>query len=420
MMDGARHGLDTAAVRLPTGVLRVTAQGNPGYALGELCGFAARNNPKRGFLFLSKVLGKHWPSPVAAMSRVHVELADRVTQLVPPGEATVFVGMAETATGLGQGVFEAYLRHGQGPGIYAQTTRYMLADACPLPFDEAHSHATRQHLYLPEAADLRDRMCSARTAVICDDEASTGRTFAELVRALRVVNPDLCRVILVLLTDFSGGQAEQRVRELSGIEQVHAVSVLRGAYDFEWASGFELTAPAPAFGEVGCRRAYQSVYSGRLGLQAPIQLPREIVQTCVALRRRGPALVVGTGEFMHPAYCLARELAAHGSAESPAVYVQSTSRSPILRGADVRHMLSVADPYGEGIPNYLYNYRRERYAQVYVVHETPAGGHAEDTVRAIGGVRGCVEVNLLDGTVLEHCGRRPLPAGRDLSSWGLA
>lgn len=123
---------------------------------------------------------------------------------------------------------------------------------------------------------------------------------------------------------------------------------------------------------------------------------------------------------MHPAYCLARELAAHGSAESPAVYVQSTSRSPILRGADVRHMLSVADPYGEGIPNYLYNYRRERYAQVYVVHETPAGGHAEDTVRAIGGVRGCVEVNLLDGTVLEHCGRRPLPAGRDLSSWGLA
>jgi hypothetical protein len=410
------------SVRLPTGVLHVDVDASAGddFRLEDLCGFGARNNPKRGFLFLSKVLGKHWPSPVASMSRLHNELANRVAQLVPAGEDALFVGMAETATGLGQGVFESYVRRGQGPGVYAQTTRYTLADACPLPFDEAHSHATRQFLYLPEASNLRDRVCSARTVVICDDEASTGRTFAELVRALRVVNPHLCRVVLVLITDFSGGQAEQRVRDLSGIGQVHTVSVLRGTYDFEWAGGLDLPAPPPAFGEAGCRRAYQSAFSGRLGLDAPIHLPLEAVQSCVALRARGPALVVGIGEFMHPAFCLARELAAYGHAQSPAVYVQSTSRSPILRAADVRHVLPVTDPYGEGIPNYLYNYRREWYAQVYVVHETHADGPVQEALRQIGGATGCVEINLRDAVVREHQSHTRRPVARALQERGFA
>src|SRR6476661_6368122 len=73
----------------------------------ELLGFAARANAKRGFLFLSKVLGKHWPVKPSAMIEIH----DRLAATVPATEGpVVFIAMAETAIGLGQGVFEAWLR----------------------------------------------------------------------------------------------------------------------------------------------------------------------------------------------------------------------------------------------------------------------------------------------------------------------
>ena len=50
-------------IELPNGILHVTAQPDA-VDIDELCGFAARINPKRGFLFVSKVLGRHIPVSV--------------------------------------------------------------------------------------------------------------------------------------------------------------------------------------------------------------------------------------------------------------------------------------------------------------------------------------------------------------------
>ena len=68
--------------------------------------------------------------------------------------------------------------------------------------------------------------------------------------------------------------------------------------------------------------------------------------------------------------------------------------------------MTLPDNYGEGIPNFLYNYRREEYSQVFVVHETPSDGPIRDTVAAIAGDIGCVEVNLQTGAVLQVAGAR--------------
>lgn len=66
--------------------------------------FAGRRNNRRGFLFVSKVLGKHYPAMPSAMREISRRLAletAAVTGTEFPGSITA-LAMAETATGLGR------------------------------------------------------------------------------------------------------------------------------------------------------------------------------------------------------------------------------------------------------------------------------------------------------------------------------
>jgi hypothetical protein len=139
-------------VELPTGWLSVQVR-EAAFPLETLCGFAARNNRKRGFLFVSKVLGKHWPACPSLMRRVHTHLAASLD--LGPGPWT-FVAMAETATGLGQGIFEATLdRHPGADALFLHSTRYRVAGRPYLTFQESHCHAPDHYLYLPTAPYTR-------------------------------------------------------------------------------------------------------------------------------------------------------------------------------------------------------------------------------------------------------------------------
>lgn len=71
---------------------------------------------------------------------------------------------------------------------------------------------------------------------------------------------------------------------------------------------------------------------------------------------------------MHPAFRIGRALELEGRN----VRVQSTTRSPILCGADISQRLVFKDNYGEGIPNYLYNVDPNAYARIILCHETPS------------------------------------------------
>ncbi|MDO9353947.1 MAG: phosphoribosyltransferase domain-containing protein, partial [Solirubrobacteraceae bacterium] len=344
------------------------------------CAFAARNNPKRGFLFVSKVLGKHWPSPPAEMLAAHTALAER---LPPAGDRpAVFIGMAETATGLAQGVFEARLkRHGEGSAIYVQTTRYPLAGARMLAFEERHSHAQNLRLHLPESPALHDAFMNARPLVLVDDELSTGNTFLGLIDAYRQANPALERVCAVALTDFMGASGRARFVAEAGVEEVQVISLLSGAFNFEPDPTFRATPPAAAQATVGCRRAFVGDYSARLGTGSLLQMPPALLdRLTVELPAGAPVLVLGCGEFMHPSTVLGHALAQRGHD----VRVQSTTRSPILVGADIRCKLTLEDPYGEAIPNYLYNVDPRDYGAVLLCCETPASDALACTLRQLG------------------------------------
>ncbi|MBC7966997.1 MAG: phosphoribosyltransferase domain-containing protein, partial [Fuerstia sp.] len=96
----------THEVRLRSGLLRVMTHATE-IPLEELCGFGSRRSQRRGFVFVSKVLGKHWP----VRPQVFQDCCDRLTaQLTRFVEPAVIVAMAETATGLGHGIFESWLK----------------------------------------------------------------------------------------------------------------------------------------------------------------------------------------------------------------------------------------------------------------------------------------------------------------------
>jgi hypothetical protein len=380
------------SVALPTGTLDVTlAQGAS--EADDLLGFAARANAKRGFLFLSKVLGKHWPVTPSTMIAVH----DRLAATVPVTDGpVVFIAMAETAIGLGQGVFEAWLRaHPGQPALFIHTTRYRAGSGELIEFEEAHSHAPRQFLHLPVDPALRDLLLSARTLVLVDDEASTGNTFLNLTDACRRLNPGIERVHLATITNFMGPGATAGLSGRFGLP-VTMGALLEGEYRFTPGQYTAPAAPAQRFDADADRGA--STRFGRLGLSAALPLPGMLAARLAQEFAPGARVaVLGTGEFMHPATLLGCALERLGVD----VKVQSTTRSPILTWGAVSHALSFADNYGEGVPNFIYNIAPGQYDHVLVCHETAAGP-------ALGELAGLLDARLFHFLLENHVEEIPV------------
>lgn len=353
-------------VALPTGELHLTVERSD-YRFDDIMGFAARDNARRGFLFLSKVLGKHWPVRPAAMTAIHERLAADVPDLPGP---VVFIAMAETAIGLGQGVFEAWLRRHPGQAaLFLHSSRYRVGDGALIEFAEAHSHAPRQFLHLPPGPAERALFDSARALVLVDDEASTGNTFLNLSHACRAHSPAIERVHLATITNFMGAQhsAAAALSARFGLPVTLAAPV-SGAYRFTPGAFSPSAAPAQRF-DAAADRGAQAGF-GRHGLRralaAPSALATRLAQQVAPGER---VLVLGTGEFMHAPYLLGAALEQLGVD----VVVQSTTRSPILTWGAVAAALSFPDNYGEGVANFIYNVRRGQYQHVWIGHETAPG-----------------------------------------------
>ena len=355
------HMLARRSVQLPTGTLELALDEGAEEA-DALLGFAARANAKRGFLFLSKVLGKHWPVTPSNMLAIHARLA----ATVPPVDGPiVFIAMAETAIGLGQGVFEAWLRaHPGREALFIHTTRYRVGSGELIEFEEAHSHAPRQFLHMPDDPALRALLLGARTLVLVDDEASTGNTFLNLTGACRRLNPGIARVHLATITNFMGREATAALSARFGLP-VTMGALVGGEYRFTPGDYVAPDEAAQRFDPQADRGA--STRFGRLGLRAALPAPEALAERLRKEFAPGATVaVLGTGEFMHAATLLGAALERRGVD----VKVQSTTRSPILTWGAVGRALRFPDNYGEGVANFVYNIAPGQYDHVLVCHET--------------------------------------------------
>jgi hypothetical protein len=368
------RNLAGVSVSLPTGRLDVSVR-RAELPLDALCGFGARRNPRRGFLFVSKVLGRHLPVRPSTMRDVHRRLARRL-----PGELpgpVVVLGLAETAIALGRGVFEEYVRAtGREDVLFLQSTRYHLRRPVAFRFSEEHSHASAHLVYRPDDARADELLRTARSLIVVDDEASTGKTFVNIVAAFRREFPAIEHVAFAVITDWRPAAAP-RVALPEGV-QSHDASVLEGEYAFTPADRPPIAMPkAEGSGEL--KDALLSRNDGRFGLlagAAATSMP-EVSLPDLAGRR---VLVLGTGEFVYPPYLLAAGLERAGAE----VWCQATTRSPALVGDAIGCALEFPDNYADGINNYVYNVRPGDYDDVLICYETPAETVQPELVRTLG------------------------------------
>ena len=361
--------------QLPTGALQVMVH-EQDYSLDSLMGFAARANAKRGFLFLSKVLGKHWPVRPARMQEIHETLASQIDADLP--EPIVFIAMAETAVGLGQGVFEAFQRkHPHKSLLFIHTTRYHIDGYQLIEFEEAHSHAPRQFIHMPKEAKSQDKLLQAQAMVIIDDEASTGNTFLNLKNAVSKLNPHLKRLHLSTITNFMGKERNDNLTQRFAMP-VTIGAALSGEYKFEQGEYTVPEASAQSFASSVDRGA--SPAFGRVGTDRTFQIKKNFIEEILPdLPEQSKILVLGTGEFMHPAFVLGRLLENQGHD----VFVQSTTRSPILQWGSVSSIAKFPDNYGEGIANFVYNVVDRQYDVILLCHETPVNEALLEISRSI-------------------------------------
>lgn len=351
-------------VSLPTGTLSIRVDDTE-LPLDQLCSFAARRNPNRGFLFVSQVLGKHIPVAPSRVRDIHSRLARQVALKDLPGPVVV-IGMAETAIALGHGVHDELVRlTGRDDVIFLHSTRYRVKQPVAIEFLEEHSHAADHIIYQPADPEQALMLRYARTLVLVDDEASTGKTFVNLVREMRKIMPHLDDVVTVVITDWRGPERTKHTHAQIPL-RCRSVAILEGEYQFQAAPDLVAVQMPKVTGNGGLKDEFIRANFGRLslrGLLTPAQL------RCTELPQLGKrVLVLGTGEFAYPPFLLAAELEARGHE----VFYQSTTRSPIIPGLAIETVLTFTDNYGDNIPNFVYNAQRSPYDSVLICHETPA------------------------------------------------
>ncbi len=366
----------TLTAALPAGMLRVHI-GKSLLPPHELFTFAARRNPRRAFLFLSKVLGKHLPVAPEKMAATHVRLAAMLPPDMP--QPVLFIGMAETATALGQGIFEVWqAQHPGASALFLHSTRHQICDTEAFDFAEPHSHAPQQWLMLPPNQEFRTQLAKMRALVLVDDEMSTGRTLLNLTQLCLRLAPKLECVHVLCLTDFSSQAARESWQQNCQLP-ASRTALLHGEWEFvpheneapkaALETMAQATSPAP-LGDGGF---------GRCGITHRLSLNNECLarwtRRLSALPTGAPVLVLGTGEFMFPAFKLALALQQRTAAR---VMNAATTRSPIELWGSIERRFSFTDNYGEGIANFLYNFHADDWAHTIICHETPvtSGLHA--------------------------------------------
>ncbi|HBV86398.1 MAG TPA: hypothetical protein DEF42_07025 [Desulfosporosinus sp.] len=396
--------------------------------LQVLFSLAARKNKKRGFLFVSNVLGKHVPvNPflplltgvalaVQFMSRIHnlnhVDTQDIVQALkmkadprkvyeavltkplfVLP-EDTLFIGFAETATALGHAVFSVF-----DNAHYLHTTRdqipFLLAE---LNFNEDHSHAVNHRCYPEDPEFFRN----PKTIVLIDDEITTGNTALNIIRAINVKFPKTNYVVLSLL-DWRTAKDRANYREL---EQqldlrIDTISLLEGEIEvsgepfYEQIDQLDLVSDSYIPDEFKVTEDYKflnlpdviSVFSvdstgyqspspylkltGRFGLssrenQELLTLARDIGKVLKGDRVGKKTLCLGTGEFMYFPMLISAYM-------GKGICYHSTTRSPIYPFPKpqygIQNGFSYPCPDDPGITNFVYNVPLMHYDEAYLFLE---------------------------------------------------
>jgi len=321
--------------------------------LNDLIGFASRENEKRGFLFVSKVLGKHIPVKPSVMRSIYDELADLCTI----DSHTHVIGMAETATGLGAGVADSLSRKNPALNVFYQhTTRHQLNHPVWFTLDEIHSHAVDHILYRPNES-VYQGVQSCERLILVDDEMTTGRTLLQLAKGVLERVPSIKELIIVTLVSWLKNDKMKIFEEFS--VPVKFVQLIKGEFSFK--ANPEFSAQLPENVDDGVCYEHSRKDLGRTGLEMPYVLSKTTDLLHSELNEA--MVVVGTGEHLYYPFLLAEQLE-----KKTDVLFQSTTRSPILKGDAIQRKIRF--PVTNGKVNFIYNLPTDRQKLVLCESES--------------------------------------------------
>lgn len=347
-------------IQLSRGNIRVHVhQHHPHWALDDLLDFAERINPKRAFLFVSKILGKHIPVEPSTMQRSYRDLAALIPQnLTGP---ILVVGMAETAVGLGAGIYRELKPDYGESALFVTTTRHLVSDLPTLGlFLEEHSHAQDQFILSSHDTLKHAHMLTSRTLILVDDEISTGKTFKNLILSLQHAGlKQIERVILVTLVNW----AEDYLDDLDVNVPIEVVSLLHGHW--EWQANTEHHAISMPDVSATAQHAARIIAPHDWGRE-PSFLNCQPWSKVKVQHAGEKILVLGSGEFSWIPFLIAEQLEQQGAE----VYYSSTTRSPIMQGHAIQSICHFQDNYGLNIANFAYNVRHQQFDRVLLIVET--------------------------------------------------
>ncbi|MGL5334631.1 MAG: phosphoribosyltransferase domain-containing protein [Enterovibrio sp.] len=364
--------------KLSTGLLTVVSSHSK--PLEHLFEIAERRNPKRAFLFVSKILGRHIPVKPSVMRTSYQSLAAKLPKDLP--EPVLFIGMAETAVGLAAGVYQE-AKKSLNASVLLTSTRHPIDGELICEFKETHSHATDHLIYWPKDPALAKRVKDAKSLILIDDEATTGNTFSNLYAALAGAGiKGIERLVALTLTDWS---QDAVLKKIEG-PKVSAISLIQGKWD--WAPTPDALPPAMPNVNVTAKGTVEITAPqcwGRLGMDETACL---IDHDEIHVTPSQKVLVLGTSEFVWQPFLFAEKLEQMGAD----VYFSSTSRSPIAIGHAIESAISFTDNYGLGIPNFIYNVAHQQFDCIFLCCETPAKSVDLALIKALGNVAKHVEV----------------------------
>ena len=347
-------------IDLSRGRISVTVNHHhPEWKLDDLLSFAERINPKRAFLFVSKVLGKHIPVAPSVMQKSYQDLAALIPKNLPYPISVI--GMAETAVGLGAGVYRELKPDFGENAIFLTTTRHPVETLPTLGlFLEEHSHAQDQFILSSHDAIKHQHILSSKTLILVDDEISTGKTFRNLILSLKKSGLEhVERIILVTLVNW----AEQHlVKDDLGIP-VEVVSLLHGHWQWQ-DNNKEIDIQMPNVSST--QQQSQKIIAPNDWGREPTFLECSVWQKIESIQAHEKVLVLGSGEFTWIPFLMAEQLEKQGVE----VYFSSTTRSPIMHGQSIESICLFKDNYGLNMNNYAYNVKHQQFDRVFLIIET--------------------------------------------------
>lgn len=347
-------------IDLSRGRISVTVNHHhPEWNLDDLLSFAERINPKRAFLFVSKVLGKHIPVAPSVMQKSYQDLAALIPKNLPYPISVI--GMAETAVGLGAGVYRELKPDFGESAIFLTTTRHPVETLPTLGlFLEEHSHAQDQFILSSHDAIKHQHILSSKTLILVDDEISTGKTFRNLILSLKKSGLEhVERIILVTLVNW----AEQHLATDDLGIPVEVISLLHGHWQWQ-DNNKEIDIQMPNVSST--KQQSQRIIAPNDWGREPTFLDCSVWQQPKSIQAHEKILVLGSGEFTWIPFLMAEQLEKQGAE----VYFSSTTRSPIMQGQAIKSICLFKDNYGLNINNYAYNVKHQQFDRVFLIIET--------------------------------------------------